>query len=198
MLFRSTILNQICHQPSPGTIKLRRISLNNILEFSISGLDETVSIAETTPYWVHYAFTNDGYQRRLLTYRNEYIHSSIKGQMIAFPSCDITVGDFSSAKAFMGTFKDFRIWNETKSSAEILKWMHLIPYSESTLEFYLPIDEGYGTTIVERKRNNKVKMTVLKSSSRTWISKGDLKICKPPYVYGSGSNVCLCKLSCLI
>ena len=184
------ILNQMCIRYLPGAMSIRKMAMSNIFEFGITGTRETILFTEVRPQWIHYAFIYDAYKLKLFAYKNGFKIGEINGYPL--PSCDMTIGEASTANIVIGKFRELRIWNEAKSIFKLMRDKNNVP-SRSGLAFYLPLDEEQGDEVVERIQNTHVKLNKL-SYDEAWTSKADFKMCKEPFTYSTKENICTCNL----
>lgn len=184
------IFNQVCSYYQPGAISIKKIAIDDIFEFSITGTKETIVFTQSRPQWIHYAFAYEGYKSTLVGYKNGYRIGEIAGHPLS--SCDMNVGEASNANALVGKLRELRIWNETKTPIELIRSRNQVP-SDLALAFYLPLDEQRGRTVREKTRNTHIVLGTL-SAGEIWTSQADFKVCRSPYVYSGRENVCVCKL----
>lgn len=191
----TSILKQTCSPVQNGSVSLRMIGVTDVLEFSMTGADKAIRIAESESRWIHYSFVNDVYQGLLRVYRNGVQYETLAGQKLPLPSCDVAVVELSNLHGLVGKFKEFRIWNGTKTGSEVSKGMHAIPSLclDYSLVFYLPMAESYGDALLELVQNRSVPLTIPTHSREVWTSQSDLLLCKPPFVYYEKENACMCK-----
>ncbi len=189
------ILKQDCIPEKSGQIYLKRNGTNNELLFYFSQSTEALTIPYEKQKWVHYAFINSAYQQKLSYALNGVINSAeIKGTITGIRKCSMMVGEYSTIRLIYGQLRELRIWNETRSEADIFRRMHrYIAISEdSRLVFYLPITEGYGSVLNEAiNSSNTISLNSMASYKDVWQPQGTLHICKEPYVYSSDENLCL-------
>ena len=132
-----------------------------ILAFGISTggvyaeLDVAISRANYEGQWVHIAATYDGSTKRL--YRNGIEIGSVSasgaigtsGTATAYIASGNGVGEW-----FKGSMDDVRIWNVARTQAEIAANMNVrLRGDEAGLVGYWPLDEGSGTTALDKTAN---------------------------------------------
>jgi len=190
----TSIFSQTCYPQRTGTISLRKVGVTNNLEFALAGTGYNITFAQENRRWIHYAFVNNGITGKIYGYKDGVLFGEMTGLPMAIPSCTLNVAEFSTMNVIFGKIKELRIWNSTKTATEINRYMHQKAHRDidTTLGFYLPLSEGYGSIVTEVVKETQITLGISKYTRETWTAQGDLRICRSPLVYNSLQNICIC------
>ena len=188
------IFSQTCHPRKPSTLNFYKDYLHNRLIFSFINKQNGISFPEEHNKWIHYAFVNEPNEYSLLSYKQGLYYGSVESKPIAIPSCDLMIGQHSTKNELRGIIRELKIWDNIRTQQEIIRGMHYAVLDNS-LALYLPLAEGYGTNINEVVIGSTLSLNLQVHSREIWATKGNLKICKAPFIYNSEDNMCICTLT---
>ena len=190
------IMKQYCIPATTGSITIKKIGISSNLIFYQYGTNQNITFPLIQRKWTHYAFMNSIYSGTLTMYVNGILYpQSLNALTQPILKCPMSIGETSTMNIIYGKIKEYRIWNGTRTNIELQQFMHLraFPYLDNRLVVSLPINEGEGKIITELKSNSSIQLVSPVNSREVWVSQGDLRLCRTPYVFDTVNNACICK-----